>query len=327
MDQTPIPFTFNAKKTLELVGKRTVHIRKSTNDTKRVTCALTVTASGKVLPPMLIFKGSPNGRIMQEFPTFPNNIVYACQVNAWMDERMMLLWVDQVLKPYVATAPPGIVPFLLLDSYRCHMMQTVVRAIEDLGCEVDHIPGGCTCFCQPVDVGVNKPLKARLKQKWEAWMIDEGLQYGIIRPPTRRHIAEWCSHAYCSLPEQLVRNAWRHAPYSYFSQQQGQQDVHGDKQGQDNNADENTTIGEDHQHADEESSERPVAIFEDDDETTLGEERQHADKRSTEGPVAAVFDDNVDNKAITERECTVQERRNMNTRLTQRQHGLHCQTP
>lgn len=27
MDQTPIPFTFNAKKTLELVGERTVHIR------------------------------------------------------------------------------------------------------------------------------------------------------------------------------------------------------------------------------------------------------------------------------------------------------------
>jgi hypothetical protein len=35
MDQTPIPFTFNAKTTLESVGQRTVHSRKSTNDTKR----------------------------------------------------------------------------------------------------------------------------------------------------------------------------------------------------------------------------------------------------------------------------------------------------
>ena len=33
MDQTPIPFTYNAKKTIEIVGRRTVHIRKSTNDT------------------------------------------------------------------------------------------------------------------------------------------------------------------------------------------------------------------------------------------------------------------------------------------------------
>ena len=34
MDQTPIPFTFNSKSTLEVVGARTVHVRKSTNDTK-----------------------------------------------------------------------------------------------------------------------------------------------------------------------------------------------------------------------------------------------------------------------------------------------------
>ena len=34
MDQTPVPFTFNSKRTLELVGQQTVHIRKSTNYTK-----------------------------------------------------------------------------------------------------------------------------------------------------------------------------------------------------------------------------------------------------------------------------------------------------
>ena len=61
MDQTPIPFTFNSKRTLEVVGKKTVHIRKSTNDTKRATLALTVTASGKMIRPMLIFKGTANG--------------------------------------------------------------------------------------------------------------------------------------------------------------------------------------------------------------------------------------------------------------------------
>jgi hypothetical protein len=35
MDQTPIPFTYNARKTLEVVGRRTVFVRKSTCDTKR----------------------------------------------------------------------------------------------------------------------------------------------------------------------------------------------------------------------------------------------------------------------------------------------------
>ena len=37
MDQTPVPFTYNSKHTLELVGCQTVHVRKSTSDTKRAT--------------------------------------------------------------------------------------------------------------------------------------------------------------------------------------------------------------------------------------------------------------------------------------------------
>jgi hypothetical protein len=35
MDQTPIPFSFDSKETLEVIGKRTVHVQKSTCDTKR----------------------------------------------------------------------------------------------------------------------------------------------------------------------------------------------------------------------------------------------------------------------------------------------------
>ena len=133
MDQTPIPFTFDSKLTLEVVGARTVHVRKSTNDTKWATAAITITASGKMLPPLLVFKGAKNGRIVKkEFPTFDKSMYYACQENAWMDERVMLLWVEKVLKPYVESAPEGIVPLLLLDSYGCHVMASVVNEIQDL---------------------------------------------------------------------------------------------------------------------------------------------------------------------------------------------------
>lgn len=131
MDQTtPIPFTFHSNRTpLELVGRCTVHIRKSTNETKHVTCAVTVTACGIMLKPMLVFKGAPRGRIQKtEFPTFPVDIAYACQASAWMDEQVMLQWVNNILRPYIETAPPGIVPILFLDSYRCHMMTSVVSS-------------------------------------------------------------------------------------------------------------------------------------------------------------------------------------------------------
>jgi hypothetical protein len=58
MDQTPVYFSMNSKRTYEVVGKKTIHIRTSTNDTKRVTVAVTITADGTLLPSMLILKGS-----------------------------------------------------------------------------------------------------------------------------------------------------------------------------------------------------------------------------------------------------------------------------
>ncbi len=83
-----------------------------------------------------------------------------------MDERVMLAWVEEVLAPYVATAPDDIIPLLILDSYRCHMMASVVCKIQELGVEVKHIPGGCTSLCQPVDVGFNKPFKSCVRKMW-----------------------------------------------------------------------------------------------------------------------------------------------------------------
>ena len=142
--------------------------------------------------------------------------MYACQDNAWMDERVMLQWVEQILKPYLLTSPDDVIPLLLLDSYRCHMMVSVVVKIEELGCEIVHIPGGCTGLTQPVDVGVNKPFKCALRTEWEKWMLIEGIQNGTTTPPTRRHIAQWSVTALSSLSTKIVKNAWRHGEYSWF---------------------------------------------------------------------------------------------------------------
>jgi len=160
MDQMPVYFCMTQKKTLEVVGVKTVHICTSTSDTKRATVAVTIAADGTVLPLTVVFKGKPDGRITQtEFSTYPTTHHYHCQDSAWMDERVMLAWVNKVLKPYVTE---HVIPILILDSYFCHMMASVVTKIQELGIEVKHIPGGCTSLCQPVDVGFNKPFKDRV---------------------------------------------------------------------------------------------------------------------------------------------------------------------
>jgi hypothetical protein len=141
------------ERTLELVCKKTIHIRTSTNNTRQVTMAVTIAGDSMLLP-------STDGCIAQsEFATNPAGHHYCCQEATWMDEQVMLAWVEVVLAPYVAMAPEDIILLLILDSYQCHMMASVVYKIQDLGVEVKHIPGRCTSLCQPVDVGFNKPFK------------------------------------------------------------------------------------------------------------------------------------------------------------------------
>ena len=222
MDQTPIPFSYHSNRTLEVKGTKTIHARSLTTNTKRVTLAATVTASGKMLMPYLIFKGKPNGRIAtREFSMFPSRARYACQEKAWMDEKRMHEWVDVVLKPWKeardANNPSVAPPILILDAYRVHQMGSVVQHIQLLGIEVIHIPAGCTYLCQPIDVGVNKPIKCGLRDRWEQWMVDgEGIVDGQAKEPSRKVVAEWLIDVYENIPETIGRNAWKKEGYEWF---------------------------------------------------------------------------------------------------------------
>ena len=222
MDQTPIFFSMLPRTTLNASGARTVNVRTSTSSTMRVTAAVTVTADGGLLPSMLIFKGKKGGRIQREFAQYNQGGIYDVQEKAWMDEPIMHEWINKILKPYIQTAPPGIQPVLLLDSYKCHMMATVVQAINDLGVQVEHIPGGCTGLCQPIDIGIGKPLKNRVRDLWENWMIEQGGETVRFTPPSRQTIADWVVSSLNTLPCDLIKRSWRHSPFSYFPMENNQ---------------------------------------------------------------------------------------------------------
>ena len=218
MDQTPVFFSMLPRTTLEAVGARTVNVRVCKNASARITAAVSVTASGDMLSPFLVFKGKPGGRIeKREFPTFHPGGIYCAQSKAWFDESTTLLWIDKVLKPFVATAPDGIQPLLFLDSYPCHKMNSVKNAIEDLGVRVEYIPGGCTGLCQPVDVGIGKPLKHHVRNLWQDWSNEQG-HHVRMDAPSRKPIARWVTATLQQLPVELIKNSWRHQPYSYFAE-------------------------------------------------------------------------------------------------------------
>ena len=144
----------------------------------------------------------------RELATYPAGAVYKCQPKAWFSEDIMLEWVSDVLVPYVATAPPGIVPLLYLDSFRVHMMGSVIAAIQAIGVEVEFIPPGCTGLVQPVDMGYNKAFKAKLKDQYLNWMMAQDPDVPIAKT-MRRDVVGWILPAEENISLATRRNAWR----------------------------------------------------------------------------------------------------------------------
>lgn len=214
MDQTATPFCVTSKTTLQRKGTKTVHIMAA-GEKMRCTTHIGIDMSGEMLTPFIIFKGMPGGRIERELANFPPDAYYAVQKNAWCDEERMLQWVATSFKDWVDMRKvefPDIIPVLILDAFSCHMLGSVVNAVERLGCDVLYIPGGCTYLCQPVDVGINRPFKRELKRQWEDWVEDVGTD---LQAPSRRDVAEWVITAHAMIPTATVKSAWKKTGFSW----------------------------------------------------------------------------------------------------------------
>ena len=216
MDQVPFKPQESSKRTLAKKGAKSINAKEIKTGVGRITALVCVAADGTKLPPLIVYKAKPNGTVQREFKHFPKECKYIVQENAWTDEQVMLYWVDNVLKPYVSTAPRGIIPYLLLDKYKCHYQGSVAHEIENMGVEWDIIPGGCTGLIQPVDVGIGKPWKGRMRNQLEDWLRMQTNTQRITPKETRRLIAEWAVASWSIVHEDVVYNAWRHDVFSYF---------------------------------------------------------------------------------------------------------------
>ena len=136
-----------------------------------------------------------------------------------MDETVMLVWVDQVLRPYVESAPEDIIPILILDSYRCHMMASVVQKIQELGWR-----SSTSQEDAPPSVSLStSALIFRSRTafggcgQWTEWMISKGIANGTTSTPTRLKVATWVDQAMADMSAKrgIMRNAWLKSGYEW----------------------------------------------------------------------------------------------------------------
>ena len=121
-----------------------------------------------------------------------------------------------MLVPYLQENSEGAPVKMLLDEFSAHWTEKSKAKFHGLGIEVFKIPGGLTGFMQPIDVGIGKPLKDRIRRKWWDWMVSGGTDRTIFEPPTRRLACTWVDESWQELPDNVVRNAWMKTGYEYF---------------------------------------------------------------------------------------------------------------
>ena len=128
----------------------------------------------------------------------------------------MLDWVDYVLKPYVATAPVGIIPILFLDSFKVHLLGSVADAIQGLGVELEIIPPGCTGLVQPINIEMNKLFKVNTRKIFTKWFLGQNADAAIPSGSHLDDVSAWILEAVEGIKKETIVNSWRKTGFSYF---------------------------------------------------------------------------------------------------------------
>ena len=153
---------------------------------KDLTVVLMVLSHGEVLPAIVIFKGK------KQPDFYESNVFIRAQSKAWMDEEIMLEWINLVWEP----ATEGQRAMLVLDSFSAHITPSVNQKLKSINSVPVVIPGGCTSKVQPLDVSLNKPFKSHVHKYWSDFVLEQPVNLQLkqkLKPPTKQNVAKWVS--------------------------------------------------------------------------------------------------------------------------------------
>ena len=205
MDETPAFFDMVSSKGICKTGSKECIVRTSGCEKKHVSIVLSATADGKMLPPMIIFKGKTTKTI--EKLRVPDGFIVKIQAKAWMDEELMHVWLEDIWLKHtkLMSQKLGLENSLLtFDAFSAHKTDEVEAKLEQNKSDILMIPAGCTSKCQLMDVCVNKPFKANIRKCWVGYvakMIDE--KHDQIPPPSRQHMVDWVEEAYNAISSDI----------------------------------------------------------------------------------------------------------------------------
>lgn len=139
------------------------------DDKREITALLTISLSGNLLPPQLIYAGKTE-RCHPHYE-FPEDWAISHSPSHWSTEGTMIEYCDSILAPYLESARkdsgrPNQRGLLILDVFAAHRTDAVKAQFNKLNLDFVYVPAGCTGDLQPLDLAVNDEYKKLLKARF-----------------------------------------------------------------------------------------------------------------------------------------------------------------
>ena len=147
-------------------GAKKVYGRSSGNKAQ-ITVVVCASATGVVLPPMVIFQGAHLNHelTLGEVP----GTLYGLSENGWIDQTLFFSWFTEI---FIRNIPPARPVLLLLDGHSTHYTPEVTRAAAKEGVVMLCLPPHTTHAIQPLDVSFFKSLKVHWSAACHQYMVD-----------------------------------------------------------------------------------------------------------------------------------------------------------
>ena len=225
VDQSPLPFVINVKKTYEYVepGKSKEHntwISQPGSGLEKRQCSLQVMVRGEGQQPRLaiIFRGRGRVKPHERQAWHPKVDVYF-QANAWMDTETCMKWKQNTLKKF--TEDENLKKFVLLcDNLDAQCSDQFKEEVHRLDGLIWYGLKNGTDVWQVVDAGVAQLLKTLISMEHHEWLDVEhnadrwfGHEHNFTASERRILITHWAGDAWEKLIspkyELFIRKCWQ----------------------------------------------------------------------------------------------------------------------
>jgi len=170
-----------------------------------ITAVECVSATGKVLPPLIIFMG----KYLQSTwisDDVPEDWMVTTSPNGWTSNAIGLKWLEKHFEPHTRPMARNKYRFLILDGHDSHITPEFIHFCEAHRIVPLCIPPHTSHELQPLDLAVFSPTK-----HWFRRAVDSRLRLGEIRIPKSEFLSLYCSIRPRAITLQNIESGFRKA--------------------------------------------------------------------------------------------------------------------